>query len=721
MKLKQLMAGLMAVSIAASGLLLGERISAERSVKNVEIVADYTEMDAMAKQSDLSLNEWFKRFKDNGVVSVALDEETFRSLKESGISMSYDIYKVMKQKLDWQDNIPASAVSYLESRNNDYDFVVSLDDAKGIAFIDEGLKRGLDPDMYKRFEETGKDTVFVVAGSIDDVTYLSGNLVTDADEKILERPITPYNSKLELLGLGFDAEKISAVKATGLEVSPRPRNNAKAPWRLIDAFEADLKKYDLHPSHVIFSGGSVLGYELTNVMPLDQLIQMLDRNQISVALIEAGNQRGNTEQDGILYLAENSNYDVIRVFPVIKYIQKRFAFYNYTGAEEIENTIYRAVTERNIRSVYFRPFMKNEQVYVTDPVEYDKMFAGLSKRLADHDLVLGKASGFKFNGPSIFVKMLSALGTVTLAVWVFGRLFDLKDKIIYTLVGLGFLGSSAALFIAPNLGTSLLGLAAAIVYPSAAIYLFVVTLRKYYVVKTELTLTQQILEGAKMLLIGTGISTLGGLSVGAMLSHSSYLIEIDYFRGVKLSLAAPFVIYTIIYLIIFGFKRSKEEIETSHKYYFDFAKLFDLSIKIGYLVILAIAGVIGYVYIARSGHETNLQPSTMEMIFRNILEYELLARPRTKEFLLAFPMVVASIVVVRSQIKELIYPAGLIAVIGFSSIANTFSHLRTPIYLSVVRTAYSVGFGLVVGVFAAILAMFVLKFVRKAIRSFEHE
>lgn len=88
---------------------------------------------------------------------------------------------------------------------------------------------------------------------------------------------------------------------------------------------------------------------------------------------------------------------------------------------------------------------------------------------------------------------------------------------------------------------------------------------------------------------------------------------------------------------------------------------------------------------------------------------------------MAFPMVVASIVIVRSQIKELIYPVGLIAVIGFSSIANTFSHLRTPIYLSVVRTAYSVGFGLIVGIVAAIIAMYALSLIRRAIRSFEHE
>lgn len=720
MNSKRLMALLMAVSVLASGMLLTNRMKVERSVKNVEIVADYGEMSDLSKQSEDSLDTWFKNLAGYGVVSVALEEETFRSLKDQEFELSYDVRKLFKQDVKWREGLSADAILYIEKQASDYDFLVRTADARAIERIDKGLARGLEADMYRKYAEMGKDTLYVINGTLEDMTYLSGNLVTDAGEKILERPIDLYGSKLELLGLGFDPEKIRQIQASGLEVSPRPKNNTKAPHLLQAAFEQDLKTYQITPSHIIFSGGSVLGYEPENVMALDALIQMMDRNHIAVSLIEAGNQRGNTEQDGIQYLAENSNYNVVRVFPVVKYIQKRFAFYNYTGAEEIENTIYRAVTERNIRSVYFRPFMKNEKAYVTDAAEYQKMFEDLKGRLAEHGLSLGKTSGFEFNGPSILFKWLSGLGVVVLGLWMLMYLFDLKEKIIYTLLGLGVAGVGGMMFIAPNLSTSLLGLGAAIVYPGVAIIYFIEEMRKAYIDPKTADFKAQMMEALKTLLVGALISTIGGLSVGAMLSNSSYLIEIDYFRGVKLSLAAPFLIFTFFYLIVFGFKRSREEISLGKKFHADMGKLLNLNIKIGYIVIMGIAGVIGYVYIARSGHETTLQPSDMEMIFRNILEYKFLARPRTKEFLMAFPMVMAAIVFARGRVRELLYPAGLIAVIGFSSIANTFSHLRTPVYLSVVRTAYSIGLSVITGAVAVVLATLLVKGIHTYLRR-EHE
>lgn len=721
MNFKRVMALLMAVSVLASSMLLAGRIGAERSVKNVEIVADYGEMSELSKQSEDSLDTWLKNLASYGVTSMALEEETFRSLKEEGYEIEYAIRKLLKQDVEWRENMPSAAVSYIEEQASDYDFVVKTTDEKAVSRIDAGLARGLESGMYLKFAEAGKETIYVIGGTLEDMTYLSGALITDADEKILERPIDVYSSKLELLGLGFDPEKIEQIQKSGLEVSPRPRNNAKAPWLLQAAFEKDLHTYGIKPSHIIFSGGSVLGYEPENVMALDSLIQMLKRNDIAVSLIEAGNQRGNTEQDGMEYLAENSNYDVIRVFPVVKYIQKRFAFYNYTGAEEIENTIYRAVTERNIRSVYFRPFMKNEKVYVTDPTEYEKMFSALQGRLAEHGLAIGKTTGFEFSGPSLLLRLLSGIGVVVLALWMLKYLFDLGEKIIYTLVGLGVFGVGGLLFVAPNLTTSLLGLGAAIVYPGVAIIYLLEQMRKAYIGTEAVDFKTQMIQAVKPLLFGAAVSTVGGLTIGALLSHSSYLVEIDYFRGVKLSLAAPFVVFTIYYLAVFGFKRSRAEVSQGKKFFGDFGQLLNLNIKIGYLIILAIAGAIGYVYIARSGHETNLQPSDMEMIFRNILEYKFLARPRTKEFLLAFPMVMAAMVFARGKVRELLFPAGLVAVIGFSSIANTFSHLRTPVYLSVVRTAYSIGLSVITGVIAAVLAMVLVKLIHTYLRSPEHE
>jgi len=53
--------------------------------------------------------------------------------------------------------------------------------------------------------------------------------------------------------------------------------------------------------------------------------------------------------------------------------------------------------------------------------------------------------------------------------------------------------------------------------------------------------------------------------------------------------------------------------------------------------------------------------------------------------------------------KPLIWIVGIPAVITFTSIINTFCHLRTPIYLSVIRTLIGIGFGIVIGLIAIVV------------------
>ena len=45
----------------------------------------------------------------------------------------------------------------------------------------------------------------------------------------------------------------------------------------------------------------------------------------------------------------------------------------------------------------------------------------------------------------------------------------------------------------------------------------------------------------------------------------------------------------------------------------------------------------------------------------------------------------------------------LVSAIGTSSVINTFSHLRTPIYLSFARTVIALGFGIAIGCVAVII------------------
>jgi NAD/NADP transhydrogenase beta subunit len=97
---------------------------------------------------------------------------------------------------------------------------------------------------------------------------------------------------------------------------------------------------------------------------------------------------------------------------------------------------------------------------------------------------------------------------------------------------------------------------------------------------------------------------------------------------------------------------------------------------------------------ARTGHEGTLQPMEIEMIIRNILEEKLLVRPRTKEFTVAFPALVLVAYLASLRFKSLVFISGLAAVIGQTSIVNTFSHLRTPVVVSIIRTLSSLAAGI---------------------------
>ncbi len=91
------------------------------------------------------------------------------------------------------------------------------------------------------------------------------------------------------------------------------------------------------------------------------------------------------------------------------------------------------------------------------------------------------------------------------------------------------------------------------------------------------------------------------------------------------------------------------------------------------------------------------------MIFRNFLEVKLIARPRNKEFLMAFPGIVLMVYLVCKKYKWSVFPLALTSLIGFTSVVNTFCHLRTPLYLSFIRTIYGGIFGLILGVLGTIV------------------
>jgi hypothetical protein len=174
------------------------------------------------------------------------------------------------------------------------------------------------------------------------------------------------------------------------------------------------------------------------------------------------------------------------------------------------------------------------------------------------------------------------------------------------------------------------------------------------------------------------------------------MLEIDIFRGVKAAQLLPLAFFALAYLAYYGFGKSKQHPGTLE--YNDMKEMMNASIRVWMILLGVILLGVGYYYIGRTGNESSIQVSGTEMLFRNMLEDQLIARPRSKEFLFAFPAVM---MVVYTSIRGFkLWPIlfGLASVIGMTSVNNTFMHIRTPLYLGFARTGYSLLFGIVIGI-----------------------
>ena len=285
-----------------------------------------------------------------------------------------------------------------------------------------------------------------------------------------------------------------------------------------------------------------------------------------------------------------------------------------------------------------------------------------------------------------------AFGITLAAVMLFIKMFNIKhSKANY----LYLFALPAALIHLVTRGIAEKGFAfgAAVVFSGLAIYFFMTQIKKIYESENKYS-NVKIMIFSSIVLIGcVAISLAGAVFVDSMLADVKYMLETDIFRGVKFAQILPFGIFAMMFIIYF---MDKED-ESVNSIVNTTVRFLNKEIKIYYVIIAVLIGLAAYIYISRTGHETNMQPSSIEMISRNFMEYMLIARPRTKEFLIAFPAIYAA-VFAASKKSELFTGIFMLAgAMGTSSVINTFSHIRTPIYLSFARTVIALGFGIIIG------------------------
>jgi len=136
------------------------------------------------------------------------------------------------------------------------------------------------------------------------------------------------------------------------------------------------------------------------------------------------------------------------------------------------------------------------------------------------------------------------------------------------------------------------------------------------------------------------------------------------------------------------------------------------------VVALAIVGLMGVYYIIRTGNTDSGVVAASEMQFRNMLEELFVARPRTKEYMIGYPCMMLLVWAAVRRIPVLPLFCGAGAVIGYTSIVNTFLHIRTMVAISFSRVLIGLGLGLVLGILAVIAAEIIFRLIQRLRKRF---
>jgi hypothetical protein len=690
------------VSVIALGKVIINRTKVEKASDKVEIVVDYNafeELDNACAQEgseEKDVKWWLTELKTYGVTSVAIVEDSIVSLIQSGADIDAKTYKDLLDILRYTNENEAS--KRIKTLDLDiYDLIVQTGDSSIFDRIVNTFEKYYGEFLIDQFKVD--DIYYVILdGSEANSTSSASITNSDADGRMVYTFKQLTLGKLAEIGIGFDPVKINIAKEVGLEIIPRLKVTMQQGRDLVQVYKDIVEEYDLNPTMYIAADKEVIG----NNNHLVDFADYIKENNMSVVLIETAVQRNNLDSPGlnrlITLLEENQ---LARGITMSGFIQKSYRYLNYDSSQEITNMLYRAVSERNIRAIYFRPFL-DETAFVTDENAYKNTIQQLEDRIAEHDLSYGTIVPYEGINTSYIEKVLMSLGLLVALLLLLNLLIECTPLINVSLLITGAICIAGALFVAPNLSLTIVTLGYAITFPILVITLFNRQVIKHSK-KSELKLTQIFGQSIIQVIFSTLISILGGIFLFGLMAKTSYIVEIDLFRGVKIGQIIP--IFAVVIIVLMSMV---EDQCTSIKNRFNsfkngFSKILDANLKIKYIVALLLVAIVGYVYIARTGHETNVKVSSIEIMLRNFFENTLPARPRIKEILIGIPALFAGLYVANRFKYKLASVTLIVATIGQASILNTFQHQRTAMDISIVRTISGMIIGIIVGMIYVIV------------------
>jgi len=640
------------ILLIAAGAFVGlissyKRVVIESKNSSVELAIDYSDVQKLSLREGISFDELLAKLKGAGITSIALTEDTLDKLELDG-SVAWvtgyefeTLAKITKTKKKEKKNAPQvgrfinpSIKTLLRAAKGDpLSSYVIATDPASFRFVKDGLDIMIGKDRVKR---------------------VSSDMlkVSDDEEDLLS------------MGIGIPSRKIDMVISKGFYVIPRIKNNYRLDGEKLSAKLQELSSYGPF-TKVVFDGEEVGGYR-NNISSVAAALKEYD---VDYGYVEMAEQKGDS------LLLKNMGTGIVRVHSIPEdEMQKKM-----TKAEALDR-FERAVSERGVRVLFIRPFYSlqgpHKDLTTTNLSYISDIKSNVLK--SGHTIgVAGRPGPLKVKTGALLLLALAVAAGFCLLLSVFWNM-SLKavaavlSTAVFATVFFRYAGQLM-------LFEKLCALAAAIIFPSLSIS-SVFDLGK----KTDIIFSS-ISRPVAMVLASFFISMAGALIVIGALSDSLFMLGAQQFIGIKAAFVLP-IAFVALYCAVKGSDNMKEKL----------LQWLNTPITGMVVMVFGVVAAAGALYILRSGN-FGIGVLDSERLARALLENLMVVRPRTKEFLIGYPVLFLGAIYYLKSDRKLLWAFLIIGVIGPISTLNTFCHVHSPLLISVLRAIYGVILGIAVG------------------------
>lgn len=557
----------------------------------------------------------------------------------------------------------------------------------GTALLDQARLTGFRDPVFARLAVHGirSDEVYLVAYDAPTAARYARQLPL----KFSARAVRVLRAKLPVVyairtqpdyfgtvGLGLPDDRVALARELGLALVPRLQNDERFRAPQIDA----LLREEIAGNHahtVVFFGlrNQVLGYPDN----IDATADAMRADKLDFGTIETYDVK--QDQAGNESLAEDLPSQTVRVQAISKVEQDKLR------PEEIVQRYDLGVRERNVRVVYLRPFAHQWAGRSIEATNVE-LVRQIAQGVRAAGLRLGPATPFdRFETRwwEIVLASLAVPAILLLLLLEFGyadprwAIAVIAVDVLLVLVGFAVHHDMAA--------RKLLALIGALAFPIAAFVAIAPALRASRAPSTGAA----ILDGLRVLAIATLVTLGGVLVVVGLLSTPLTMLEVDRFSGVRLVLIAPPLLFLLLYLFVprWGSNVTPRQLAA--------APVTVLQLVAGIVVLGA-----GYLVLVRSGNQSDIAPSGLELALRAHLTTLLEVRPRFKEFVVGFPALMLAGALVPSDRARWGWLFALAIGVGLGDVVDTFSHLHTALAISSLRLVNGAVIGAIVGAIAIV-------------------